>query len=200
MAEKPVVDQTEPAPQQPAGLRGRRIGRFSLWVLLIWVLLIGFLVMIGLGLLRTQEGQVGVGSAAPQFTLTTFDGQTINTNELRGQVVVVNFWASWCTPCEQEAAELEQAYQDYKSQGVVFVGVNYVDTEPEALDYLSRYNITYPNGPDLGTRVSQAYRIRGVPETYIMGPDGKLAGVMIGPYPSLQSIESSIQQAMMSGS
>lgn len=200
MAEQPAVDQPEPTPPPSSGLRGRKIGRFSVWVLLIWVVLIGFLVMIGLGLLRTQEGQVGVGSMAPQFTLTTFDGKTINTNDLRGQVVVVNFWASWCKPCEQEASELQQAYQDYKGQGVVFIGVNYVDTAPEALDYLNRYSITYPNGPDLGTRVSQAYRIRGVPETYVMGPNGKLTGVMIGPYPSLQAIESSIQQAMMTGS
>jgi len=76
---------------------------------------------------------------------------------------------------------------------VVFLGVNYVDTEPEARAYLGRFGITYPNGPDLGTRISQAFRIRGVPETYILGEDGRLAHVKIGPYTSLDEIVRAIE-------
>jgi cytochrome c biogenesis protein CcmG/thiol:disulfide interchange protein DsbE len=107
--------------------------------------------------------------------------------------VVVNFWASWCKPCEQEAADLETAWQFYQPRGdVVFLGVDYVDTEPEALAYLEKFNITYPNGADLGTRISQAYRIRGVPETYIIAPDGKLANAQIGPFTSLAQIKAMI--------
>ena len=131
--------------------------------------MLGLLAIVGVGLIRTQQGPAGVGSKPNPFTLRTFDGVEYNTADLVGQVVVINFWASWCKPCEQEAAELEQAYQQFKDQGVVFLGVNYVDTEPEAKAYLERFGITYPNGPDLGTRISQAFRIRGVPETYILG-------------------------------
>jgi cytochrome c biogenesis protein CcmG/thiol:disulfide interchange protein DsbE len=109
---------------------------------------------------------------------------------------VVNFWASWCKPCEGEAADLETAYQMYRDQGVVFLGVDYVDTEPEARGYLEQFEISYPNGPDLGTRISQAFRIRGVPETYVIGPDGRLAAVKIGPYNSLDEIVAHIETAL----
>ena len=76
--------------------------------------------------------------------------------------------------------------------------MNYVDTEPEALDYMARFDITYPNGPDLGTRISQAYRIRGVPETYIMGANGNLVEAKIGPYASLAEIQASLDRALAS--
>jgi cytochrome c biogenesis protein CcmG/thiol:disulfide interchange protein DsbE len=167
-------------------------------VILVWVGVLGLLALVGVGLIRTQQGPVGVGSKPAPFTLRTFEGAEVNTADLIGQVVVINFWASWCEPCKQEAAELEQAYQQYKDQGVAFLGVNYVDTEPEARAYLEEFGITYPNGPDLGTRISQAFRIRGVPETYILGPQGILAEVKIGPYTSLDEITRSIEAARTS--
>ena len=161
-------------------------------VILAWVFVLGLLLVLGIGLIRTQEGPIGVGDRVPDLALTTFDGDLISFEDLAGEVVVINFWASWCKPCEQEAAELEQAYQMYKDEGVVFLGVDYVDTETEARQYLEKFGITYPNGPDLGTRISQAFRIRGVPETYIIGPDGRLAAVKIGPYTSLEEIQRQI--------
>jgi cytochrome c biogenesis protein CcmG/thiol:disulfide interchange protein DsbE len=169
---------------------------FNWGVVLVWVLVLGLLVIVGLGLVRTQEGPIGIGKSVPDFTLTTFDGQQYSIEDYRGKVVLVNFWASWCKPCEQEAVELEQAYQNFKNREVVFLGVDYVDTETEALAYLDRFNITYPNGPDLGTRISQAFRIRGVPETYIVGRDGKIVGIKISPYLSLEEIETALLQAL----
>ena len=149
---------------------------------LVWVGLMGLLVILALGLKRSQQGPVSVGDRVPNFTLTTFDGAQINLEDLQGKVVVLNFWASWCKPCEQEAADLEAAWRFYKPRGdVVFLGVDYVDTEPEALAYLKKFDITYSNGPDLGTRISQAYRMDGVPETYYVAKDGSLRGVKIGP-------------------
>ncbi len=165
-----------------------------LWgMILVWAAVLGLLGIVGIGLVRAQQGSVGLGAKPSPFTLRTFDGVEYDTGEMVGQVVVVNFWASWCTPCEQEAAALEQAYQQFKDQGVVFLGVNYVDTEPEAKAYLQEFGITYPNGPDLGTRISQAFRIRGVPETYILGRDGRVAYIMIGPYASLDDIVQAIK-------
>jgi cytochrome c biogenesis protein CcmG/thiol:disulfide interchange protein DsbE len=77
----------------------------------------------------------------------------------------------------------------------VFLGVDYVDTESEALAYIERFAITYPNGPDLGTRISQAFRTRGVPETFVIGSNGRIAAVRIGPYLSLDDIVSHIEEA-----
>jgi cytochrome c biogenesis protein CcmG/thiol:disulfide interchange protein DsbE len=182
------MDQT--SPQAPSARGSRR------WVTAaIWVGVLGLLALLGFGLIRRQQGPVGVGARMPDFTLTTFEGETIDSKDLRGKVLLVNFWASWCIPCEQEAAELEQASQLYTDDEVVFLGVDYVDTETEARAYLARFGITYPNGPDLRTRISQAFRIRGVPESYVVASDGTIVSVKIGPYQSLQEIVDAIEAA-----
>lgn len=161
--------------------------------ILVWVGVLGLLAILALGLRRAQQGPVSIGDRVPNFSLTTFDGQQINLVDLQGKVVVLNFWASWCKPCEQEAADLETAWRYYQPRGdVVFLGVDYVDTEPEALQYLEKFNISYANGPDLGTRISQAFRIRGVPETYIIDQENVLRSVKVGPFSSLSEIQGMI--------
>jgi len=176
----------EPKPEENKS--GQPWGRFALWGGLLLLL-----ALLAVGLKRTQEGHVQVGQVAPHFTLTTFDGQEYDTIAMSGKVIVVNFWSSWCKPCEQEAADLEAAWRHYQDRGdVVFLGVDYVDTETEARGYLAKFDITYPNGPDKGTRISQAYRISGVPETYIIGKDGILAAAQIGPFRSFDQILSII--------
>ncbi len=170
------------------------------WVYVVaFTILIGFLVMIGIGLRRAQAGPITIGQKVPDFSLITFEGETLNTADYAGKVIVVNFWASWCKPCEQEAADIEAAYQYYKDSGqVVFLGVDYVDTEPEAMGFINKFGLTYPNGPDLHTSISQMFRIQGVPETYIIDPSGKLAYVKKGPFTSLGEIQAAIERSMQS--
>ena len=167
------------------------------WIIVTaFALLLGFLALIGWGLRNTHQRPVQVGDKVPAFELTTFEGQKINTQDLIGKVVVINFWASWCKPCEQEAAELEEAWRFYEPSGdVVFLGIDYVDTEPEAKGYLKKFDITYPNGPDLRTTISQIFRISGVPETYIINKEGRLAARKIGPFISLNEINTMIETA-----
>jgi cytochrome c biogenesis protein CcmG/thiol:disulfide interchange protein DsbE len=126
------------------------------------------------------SGPLDIGRA-PEFTLTGFDGRTITLSQLRGQVVVINSWASWCPPGREEAAFLEQTWRKYRGQGVVFIGVDWLDTEKEALAYIDEFDITCVNGPDTGTRIGSLYRIRGVPETFFADQAGELQGVKIGP-------------------
>ncbi len=171
-----------------------------LWAqILIWVVLVGLLVLLAIALNRSQQGTVQPGDKIQDFTITTFSGYELNgqsqirLSELHGKVVMINFWASWCKPCEQEAADLRAAWQHYKDGGnVVFLGADYVDTEPEARAYLQKFGITYPNGPDLGTKISQQFRIKGVPETYFVDQAGVLRYVQIGPFSSLDQIQSII--------
>jgi cytochrome c biogenesis protein CcmG/thiol:disulfide interchange protein DsbE len=167
-----------------------------LWVqVIVWVFLVGLLVIVAMGLRRAQQGTVQPGQKLDNFTLPLYSGyqidgkSEISLEDLRGKVVVINFWASWCKPCEQEAAELEQAWEEYQPTGeVVFLGVDYVDTEPEARIYLKKFGITYANGPDLATRISQYFRIQGVPETYFIDQEGVLKYVQIGPFTSVDKI------------
>lgn len=166
---------------------------------LIWILLLGLLALVAFGLRRSQQGTVQVGDTIPNFTLTFFDGYTykgkteVQLSDLKGKIVVINFWASWCIPCEEEAAALESAWGKYKDNDqVVFIGADYVDTEPKARKYLEKFNITFPNGPDLGTSISQMFRIKGVPETYFIDGTGKLAYIQIGPFASENDIHSVI--------
>ena len=167
-----MTDATLPAPEKERVVPWARIGAYGLLAVLI-----GFLL---LGLLNAYENPVESG-VAPDFTLQTFNGESITLSDLQGQVVVINFWASWCDPCREEAAYLEATWRKYEGQGVMFLGVDYVDTEREALAYLDEFDITYPNGPDLGTRISDMYNIQGVPETYFVGKDGTLRGMHSGP-------------------
>jgi len=105
----------------------------------IWVGLLALLVLVGLGLRRSQRGTVQPGENIPDFALNLYSDYEYNQqaeislDDFSGKVVVINFWASWCKPCEQEAAELQETWEIYEQTGeVVFLGVDYVDTEPEA--------------------------------------------------------------------
>jgi len=152
-------------------------------IFLAFSIVLALLGLLGWGLIKSQKGPVENGPA-PDFTLTGFDRRTVTLSELRGQVVIVNFWASWCLPCREEAAYLEQTWRKYEDQGVVFIGVDYVDTEKAALGYIEEFDITYINGPDIKTRISDAYNIQGVPETFFIAKNGEVRGMHIGPlYP-----------------
>ncbi len=172
----------------PTAPKRTRWGRLAAWGILLVLLAV-----LALSMIQKNDDAIALNKAVPDFTLKTFDGQTITLSEQLGKVVVINFWASWCAPCEQEAADLEEAWRFYKDRGdVLFMGIAWTDTEPNALEYLQKFAVSYPNGPDLQTRISQDYRITGVPETYIVDQQGKLAYRKISPFLSLAEIRAAI--------
>lgn len=153
----------------------------------LWAALVGVLALLGWGLVNTTAARPEAGEAAPAFTMEFFDGYgweerpAAEMGNLEGKVVVLNFWAAWCVECRVEADLLEASWRKYKDEGVVFLGIAYADVEPNSLAYLEEFNITYPNAPDLGTSISRKYEITGVPETFFIGKDGRIADVRIGP-------------------
>lgn len=162
--------------------------RLPAWVIVLGILIVFIAGLLALLLLKPPQKSL-CDETAPDFALTLFaeyrggfSSDTLNLADLRGKGVVLNFWASWCGPCEEEAAALEAAWRQYKDRGIVFVGVDYLDQDPAAKRYLQKFNITYPNGPDLASKISKRYAIRGVPETFFIDPQGQIVGCRwIGP-------------------
>jgi len=172
-----------------------------LWAqILVWIGLLALLILLGIGLFRAQNPIMSIGSKVPDFTLKLFDGypyqgaKQINLTALRGKVVVVNFWASWCVTCADESPVMESAWSYYQPAGkVVFLGVDYTDVDAKALQFLSKFEISFPNGPDLGTRITPIFnRNIAMPETYIIDQRGILRSEQIGPFQSLAEIRSAI--------
>jgi len=107
------------------------------------------------------------------------DGQ-LSLTELRGTPVVLNFWASWCVPCRQEAPILERAWLGARSRGVLFLGLNMQDLTPDARAFISSYHNSYPNVRDQGDDVAHNWGVTGVPETYFITARSKVVGHVIG--------------------
>ncbi|QPC83109.1 redoxin domain-containing protein [Phototrophicus methaneseepsis] len=145
--------------------------------------------LIGLVLFMTVIGWAYVDGSATQptsgpaldFTLRTFDGESFRLSDHRGKVVVINFWASWCVPCRDEAPILQSVWERYRERGVILVGVTYLDSESASLDFIQEFGITYFNGPDIGTIISEEYRITGVPETFVVDQNGDVVEAIIAP-------------------
>ena len=149
------------------------------------LLVVGFLGLLVWGMLNKQpitglSGVTMVNRAAPGFTLTTFNGNTISLQDLRGKPVVINFWASWCPPCRVEASLIERMWRAYKNRGLIFLGVNIQDRKKDALNYIREFDITYPNGPDPTGEISIDYGVSGLPVTFFISSEGEVVRRWVG--------------------
>jgi peroxiredoxin len=105
----------------------------------------------------------------------------LHLSDLRGEIAIINFWASWCPPCEDEMADLQAVWEGYGARGVTLIGVAFQDTENDVRAMLSRFDITYPVGLDIDSAISDTYGVTGPPETFVVDQEGRVARVFIGP-------------------
>ncbi len=139
-----------------------------------------------------------VGHQAPDFTLTTWgspSGQSIRLAALQGKPVVLNFWASWCEPCNQETPTLEAAWQHYQADGITFIGIDYQDSQQAAEQFLQKYHVTYPVGPDASGNISVDYGVSNVPATIFIDRSGMVARQHLGPVDA-PTLQAEIQQLL----
>ncbi len=114
------------------------------------------------------------GKQASDYSIQLFSGGSFRLADQRGKVVLVNFWASWCPPCREEAPVLEKAWQAYEDKGIVMAGVDVWDTEKDARAFMKEFGTTYPNGPDPNGEIAIDYGLTGVPETWFIDREGRL--------------------------
>ena len=145
------------------------------------VLSVAALLATGLGRDPAVVASPLVGREAPAFTLAGLDGPALRMTDLRGQVVVVNFWASWCAECRLEQDALKTTWRRFRDSGVTVIGVNFQDTAPDAREYVGSLGISYPIVQDTDSSTALAYGLRGVPETFLVDQAGRISDRIIGP-------------------
>jgi cytochrome c biogenesis protein CcmG/thiol:disulfide interchange protein DsbE len=147
-----------------------------LFALLVWKLFSG-----GTGALAAEVAR-GETPAAPDFTATRLDREgELTLSSLRGKAVLVNFFASWCIPaCSSEAPVLEKTWREYRDSGLVVLGVDYNDLTSDAQHFMRRFDLTYPVVHDGSRSIGDRYGISGLPETYVVGRDGRVVDAIIG--------------------
>jgi cytochrome c biogenesis protein CcmG/thiol:disulfide interchange protein DsbE len=160
--------------------RGRRLTVTRPGWLAAGLIAVLVLALLSYGLMAQPGKSLQTGTPVPSFQLTDLNGAPMSLDSQRGKVAVLNFFASWCSPCQEEAPALEQVWRDYQDQGVQFFGIAYKDAGPKAAAFLDSFHVTYPSALDPGGRTAQAYGVTGVPETFIIDQEGRLIRHFIG--------------------
>lgn len=167
-------------------------------------LLIFFVVLI-IGMLQSGRdgGRPGVNDtlgevdvttdAYSDFQITTLDGRELRLSDLRGSIVMVDFWSSWCPPCRTEASVLAEAYDRWSELGVEFVGISIWDNEEDVNNFVNLHNIKYPNGIDEDGSIAVEFGVKGIPEKFFVNPQGEIVRKVNGPNTS-QSLDDVLTQ------
>lgn len=141
---------------------------------------IAFIALISVGLFRSAPASLEAGEEAPVFELPLLSsGELMTDDDLRGRPVVINFWASWCIPCREEAPLLERTWRRYRDD-VVFLGVNIKDAESDARAFVEEYDITYPIVRDEAEVFAKKLGVLGIPETFFVDHEWSFVGSASG--------------------
>jgi cytochrome c biogenesis protein CcmG/thiol:disulfide interchange protein DsbE len=138
------------------------------------------------------------GFSAPDFTLETLDGGQITLSELRGQVVLVNFWASWCPPCQAEMPAIESVYRSYKGLGLEVLAVNTTNQDDlaAAAAFIQEFGLSFPIPLDHTGAVSASYNLHGLPSSYFIDQQGVISSVVVGGPMSAALVQSRVEELL----
>lgn len=193
--ERPLGEHPESETGNRQQTPGRRLpfGRRSLVIAAVAVPVLAFLAILAWASFTSGPARGGLavnnntveldagGESAPEFTLALIGGGSIGSEELRGRLVMMDFWASWCPPCREEAPVLAQVYEEYRDRGVEFVGVNLWDNAGDADVFVQQQGHEYPNGVDAGGKIAISYGVRGIPEKFFIDREGRIVRKFSGP-------------------
>ena len=179
----------------PGGAPKAQRRRFTLGSIALLAALLFAAVAVGLQLARQNTTQPTSGPA-PDFSLGLFDGGELHLSDLRGRVVLINFWASWCPPCRVEAPDLQALYADYQATGFTLIGVNMLESsQRKALAFIDEFGITYPNGEDREQRLTKLYRVQGPPESFLIDRRGRIRKFYYGSV-NYESVSAAIEELL----
>ena len=174
-------------------------------ILAVGVPLLIFFTVLIIGMLQSSSdggrpgvndtlGEVAVSTDAnADFDVTTLDGRQLKLSDLRGSIVMIDFWSSWCPPCRAEAPVLVEAYERWSELGVEFVGISIWDNEDDVQDFMTRHNVSYPNAIDEDGSIAVEFGVRGIPEKFFVNPAGEIVRKVNGPNTS-QSLDEVLTQ------
>lgn len=141
-------------------------------VLTLFVLMLGFAIF--QSVLRNQAGTFEEGDLAPDFTAQTMDGEQVRLSDLKGQGVLINFWASWCKPCKDEMPAIERRYQKHKEKGLTVLAVNVGESPLTVQGFVRGFDLSFPILLDPEKEVTKLYNIGPLPASLFIDPDGKI--------------------------
>ena len=137
-----------------------------------------------------------IGQKAPDFRLKNINGQSVSLSDFYGQPVLINFWASWCTPCVSEMPYIEEIYTEWSDKGLVLLTINIGDSSSKVEAFLHKYNLSLPVLLDTKKTVAQQYNIRFIPTTFFIDNNGTIQESISGAFPSKTAIENRLIKIM----
>lgn len=208
MAQEITGTPHQEATPTPEPTSGGGVFRTRIVPLIALVLVIAMIALLAYSLFAPEDSRLGAngrinssgalitenGRTAPDFALDLFDGGEFNLADQRGKIVVVNFWASWCEPCQDETPLLTAAVPQLDDD-VVLIGINVWDQQDEAQKFADYYDVNYPVAMDSGGTVAVDYGLTGVPETFVIDAQGKIIARLPGPITNIQQLRDMIAAA-----
>jgi peroxiredoxin len=148
------------------------------------ILLSLFILVVSLPSIAQQAGkgltQLPDRPQAPNFVLADIDGNRYRLSDYRGQVVIINFWATWCPPCRAEMPSMQRAWEQLEKEGILMLGINVGEDEDTIFQFTANYPVEFPLLMDLDSRVINQWPVRGLPTTFVVSPEGKITYRAIG--------------------